>query len=60
MTSQVIKPFLAGSLSGTCSILLFQPLDLIKTRLQVAAAISMPMMSSKGYSFFIFIVNILV
>jgi len=30
----VMKAFLAGSLSGTCSTLLFQPLDLIKTRLQ--------------------------
>ncbi|KAM5148718.1 mitochondrial glycine transporter [Mantella aurantiaca] len=30
----VIKAFLCGSLSGTCSTLLFQPLDLVKTRLQ--------------------------
>ncbi|XP_013772829.1 solute carrier family 25 member 38-like [Limulus polyphemus] len=30
----VLKSFLAGSFSGTCSTLLFQPLDLIKTRLQ--------------------------
>uniref|UniRef100_A0A0L8FTZ3 Uncharacterized protein n=2 Tax=Octopus bimaculoides TaxID=37653 RepID=A0A0L8FTZ3_OCTBM len=30
----IIKSFLAGSLSGTCSALLFQPLDLVKTRLQ--------------------------
>ncbi|GIY29226.1 hypothetical protein CDAR_206571 [Caerostris darwini] len=29
-----LKSFLAGSVSGTCSTLLFQPLDLIKTRLQ--------------------------
>uniref|UniRef100_A0A8C5CKS4 Solute carrier family 25 member 38 n=1 Tax=Gadus morhua TaxID=8049 RepID=A0A8C5CKS4_GADMO len=29
-----LKAFLCGSLSGTCSTLLFQPLDLIKTRLQ--------------------------
>ncbi|XP_029014595.1 mitochondrial glycine transporter A-like isoform X2 [Betta splendens] len=29
-----IKAFLCGSLSGTCSTLLFQPLDLVKTRLQ--------------------------
>jgi len=28
----VTKAFLAGSLSGTCSTLLFQPLDLVKTR----------------------------
>uniref|UniRef100_A0A8C5QWR9 Mitochondrial glycine transporter n=1 Tax=Leptobrachium leishanense TaxID=445787 RepID=A0A8C5QWR9_9ANUR len=30
----VVKAFLCGSLSGTCSTLLFQPLDLVKTRLQ--------------------------
>ncbi|GAB1610057.1 mitochondrial glycine transporter A-like isoform X2 [Argonauta hians] len=30
----ICKSFLAGSLSGTCSALLFQPLDLVKTRLQ--------------------------
>nr|XP_044992579.1 mitochondrial glycine transporter isoform X2 [Jaculus jaculus] len=30
----VIKAFLCGSISGTCCTLLFQPLDLIKTRLQ--------------------------
>ena len=32
--SPVVKSFLAGSLSGTCSTLMFQPLDLIKTRVQ--------------------------
>lgn len=35
-TSPVLKAFLAGSISGTCSTLLFQPLDLVKTRLQSA------------------------
>ncbi|XP_029358008.1 mitochondrial glycine transporter B-like isoform X2 [Echeneis naucrates] len=30
-----LKAFMCGSLSGTCSTLLFQPLDLIKTRLQI-------------------------
>lgn len=30
----VIKAFMCGSLSGTCSTLLFQPLDVVKTRLQ--------------------------
>ncbi|XP_050299679.1 mitochondrial glycine transporter-like isoform X2 [Anthonomus grandis grandis] len=30
----IIKAFLAGSFSGTCSTVLFQPLDLVKTRLQ--------------------------
>ena len=29
-----LKAFVCGSLSGTCSTLLFQPLDLVKTRLQ--------------------------
>ncbi|KAK1785622.1 hypothetical protein P4O66_018981, partial [Electrophorus voltai] len=33
-TNPAIKAFLCGSLSGTCSTLLFQPLDLVKTRLQ--------------------------
>ncbi|CAH0389096.1 unnamed protein product [Bemisia tabaci] len=32
--SPVLKAFLAGSLSGTCSAILFQPLELVKTRLQ--------------------------
>ncbi|XP_053577347.1 mitochondrial glycine transporter [Bombina bombina] len=32
----VLKAFLCGSLSGTCSTLLFQPLDLVKTLLQAA------------------------
>uniref|UniRef100_A0A671R2X9 Solute carrier family 25 member 38a n=1 Tax=Sinocyclocheilus anshuiensis TaxID=1608454 RepID=A0A671R2X9_9TELE len=30
-----VKAFMCGSLSGTCSTLLFQPLDLVKTRLQI-------------------------
>ncbi|XP_027307281.1 mitochondrial glycine transporter isoform X1 [Anas platyrhynchos] len=30
----VLKAFICGSISGTCSTLLFQPLDLLKTRLQ--------------------------
>ncbi|NWX85241.1 S2538 protein, partial [Nothoprocta ornata] len=32
----VLKAFVCGSISGTCSTLLFQPLDLLKTRLQTA------------------------
>lgn len=32
--SPVFKAFLAGSFSGTFSTILFQPLDLVKTRLQ--------------------------
>ncbi|KAJ8254449.1 hypothetical protein COCON_G00210610 [Conger conger] len=34
MAHPAIKAFVCGSLSGTCSTLLFQPLDLVKTRLQ--------------------------
>nr|XP_025039738.1 mitochondrial glycine transporter isoform X2 [Pelodiscus sinensis] len=34
MTHPVLKAFVCGSISGTCSTLLFQPLDLLKTRLQ--------------------------
>lgn len=30
----LVKAFLAGSISGTCSTILFQPLDLVKTRMQ--------------------------
>jgi len=37
--SPVMKSFLAGSLSGTCSTVLFQPLDLVKTRLQTKTAL---------------------
>jgi len=37
-TNPVVKSFLAGSLSGTCSTILLQPLDLIKTRIQQAQA----------------------
>lgn len=33
--ASLVKAFAAGSLSGTCSTLLFQPFDLVKTRLQV-------------------------
>lgn len=47
ISNPIVKSFLAGSLSGTCSIILFQPFDLIKTRIQVAA-ISMPIMSPKS------------
>jgi len=34
LANPVIKAFLAGSFSGTCSTVLFQPLDLVKTRIQ--------------------------
>ncbi|KAK4327699.1 hypothetical protein Pmani_001850 [Petrolisthes manimaculis] len=33
-SSPLVKSFVAGSFSGTCSTILFQPLDLVKTRLQ--------------------------
>lgn len=33
--SPVVKSFVAGCCSGTCSTLLFQPLDLVKTRIQI-------------------------
>ncbi|KAI4456866.1 mitochondrial glycine transporter [Holotrichia oblita] len=36
----ILKAFMAGSVSGTCSTLLFQPLDLVKTRLQNPAVVS--------------------
>lgn len=39
LTSPVVKSFVAGSFSGTCSTILFQPLDLIKTRIQSPVAI---------------------
>jgi len=32
--SPMVKAFLAGSFSGTCSTILFQPLDLLKTKIQ--------------------------
>ncbi|XP_067416960.1 mitochondrial glycine transporter isoform X4 [Emydura macquarii macquarii] len=34
MMHPVLKAFVCGSISGTCSTLLFQPLDMLKTRLQ--------------------------
>jgi hypothetical protein len=33
-TSPVVSAFLAGSMSASCSTLLLQPLDLLKTRMQ--------------------------
>lgn len=38
LQESLAKAFIAGSLSGTCSTLLFQPFDLVKTRLQVSPA----------------------
>ncbi|CAG5897402.1 mitochondrial glycine transporter A-like isoform 1-T2 [Menidia menidia] len=37
-----LKAFMCGSLSGTCSTLLFQPLDLVKTRLQTLQSSMQP------------------
>ncbi|XP_008315279.1 mitochondrial glycine transporter B-like isoform X2 [Cynoglossus semilaevis] len=37
-----LKAFMCGSLSGTCSTLLFQPLDLVKTRLQTLQSSAKP------------------
>ena len=34
LANPVVKAFLAGSFSGTCTTILFQPLDLVKTRIQ--------------------------
>jgi len=40
----IVKAFLAGSFSGTCSTVLFQPLDLLKTRIQTSQGTSPGMM----------------
>ena len=45
-TNPVVKSFLAGSFSGTCSTILFQPLDLVKTRIQNQVAL--PAVSASG------------
>ncbi|KAM4531032.1 mitochondrial glycine transporter A-like isoform 1-T2 [Odontesthes bonariensis] len=42
LTHPAIKAFMCGSLSGTCSTLLFQPLDLVKTRLQTLQSGAQP------------------
>uniref|UniRef100_A0A3B5QI02 Mitochondrial glycine transporter n=1 Tax=Xiphophorus maculatus TaxID=8083 RepID=A0A3B5QI02_XIPMA len=41
-------PFVCGSFSGTCSTLLFQPLDLVKTRLQTSQSGMQPGSSRVG------------
>ncbi|KAK7940223.1 hypothetical protein WMY93_003549 [Mugilogobius chulae] len=43
-----LKAFMCGSLSGTCSTLLFQPLDLVKTRLQTLQSSVQPGTSRVG------------
>ncbi|XP_078450601.1 mitochondrial glycine transporter isoform X1 [Lampetra fluviatilis] len=41
-TRSALRAFLCGALSGSCSTLLLQPLDLVKTRLQLLSAASLP------------------
>uniref|UniRef100_UPI003590266F mitochondrial glycine transporter-like n=1 Tax=Myxine glutinosa TaxID=7769 RepID=UPI003590266F len=48
MAQPAIKAFVCGSLSGTCSTLLFQPLDLLKTRLQLTRGTSAPGLRGTG------------
>ncbi|XP_043956407.1 mitochondrial glycine transporter A-like isoform X5 [Gambusia affinis] len=43
-----VKAFMCGSFSGTCSTLLFQPLDLVKTRLQTSQSGMQPGSSRVG------------
>ena len=50
VTNPVMKAFLAGSLSGTCSTLLFQPLDLVKTRVQQTSGLSVALLDSSFLS----------
>jgi len=45
--SPMVKAFLAGSMSGTCSTLLFQPLDVLKTRLQLGRVVSQGSLSGE-------------
>jgi len=47
MTTPIAKSFAAGAVSGTCSTLLLQPLDLMKTRIQSAAAA--PSVTTSGH-----------
>ncbi|XP_064625938.1 mitochondrial glycine transporter B-like isoform X2 [Lineus longissimus] len=39
LSNPLMKSFIAGSFSGTCSTILFQPLDLVKTKLQAPVSI---------------------
>lgn len=40
ISNPVVKAFLAGSMSGTFSTILFQPLDVVKTRLQLHTSVT--------------------
>lgn len=52
-TNPVFKAFVAGSLSGTCSTVLFQPLDLVKTRIQQQQrAVTHPQAASPSFGMF--------
>lgn len=46
----IMKAFVAGSCSGTCSALLFQPLDLVKTRLQTTVPTPMSLVGAGSTS----------
>ncbi|OTF76216.1 hypothetical protein BLA29_010767 [Euroglyphus maynei] len=46
----MLKSFVVGSLSGTCSTLLFQPLDLLKTRVQNAHLSSLAISRNQNVS----------
>lgn len=46
----MLKSFLVGSLSGTCSTLLFQPFDLLKTRVQNAHLSSLAISRNQSVS----------
>jgi len=49
--SPLVKAFLAGSMSGTCSTILFQPLDVVKTRLQTTNSLqTRPSMTGEAKS----------
>ncbi|CAL8273371.1 mitochondrial glycine transporter B isoform X1 [Gadus morhua] len=53
-----LKAFMCGSLSGTCSTLLFQPLDLVKTRLQTLQGNVKPGTSKVGmFSVFLHVIR---
>ncbi|XP_068192068.1 mitochondrial glycine transporter B-like isoform X2 [Antennarius striatus] len=47
-TYPAVKAFLCGSFSGTCSTLLLQPLDLVKTRLQTSQSLQSGLHSGMG------------
>lgn len=46
------KAFLAGAFSGTCSTILFQPLDLVKTRIQTQAVTTAAGTDGMLYTFY--------